>query len=354
LFGFIIIILSKTTTTAAQPSMNKLVLLATILLSVFLAVTATQRVPVISEVFTARTFVEVKVDNVTRFSGPGVLAVNQPKGKRLVTLEVDGRKEEAIYKLERYDLGKSYEIVDWKGHNTTCHVRNETGVMPLVWGWLSEATYSSKKIDGKDYDYWSLTRGYATIELAVLPTAPGVPVFLFVHGAERDTTIKFNSWDPTAPREAHFDVPTTCSAHEGPHKKNVARSCVSRSTMISRAQAWVNAKVPYNQGGTYQGYREDCSGYVSMAWEASKPGLTTYTLPSISHPISKSSLQPGDILLCQSEHVVLFGGWSSSDHTHYVAFEETRPGEGTVKRLTPYPYWYNTGCFLPYRYNHVC
>jgi len=124
--------------------------------------------------------------------------------------------------------------------------------------------------------------------------------------------------------------------------------------MISRAQVWVDRHIPYSQTTTYEGYREDCSGYVSMAWGTSKPGYTTFTMHEIAHPISKNELSPGDVLLCASEHVVLFGGWANSQHSEYTSYEETRPGEGTVKRVTPYPYWYNTACFKPYRYNSVC
>lgn len=129
---------------------------------------------------------------------------------------------------------------------------------------------------------------------------------------------------------------------------------MARSTMVSRAQTWVDNHVPYDQSKTYDGYRTDCSGFVSMAWELSKPGLTTQTLPSVSTNIGKDSLQPGDALLCESEHVVLFGGWTDSTKTHYIAYEETRPGEGTVKRATPYPYWSSTSCFHPVRSNNVC
>jgi len=124
--------------------------------------------------------------------------------------------------------------------------------------------------------------------------------------------------------------------------------------MINRADVWVVNHVPYNQGATYGGYREDCSGYVSMAWETSKPGYTTFTMPGISKEITKAELQNGDVLLCTTEHVVLFGGWADASHANYIAYEETRPGEGTVKRVTPYPYWYNTGCFIPHRYDSVC
>lgn len=131
-------------------------------------------------------------------------------------------------------------------------------------------------------------------------------------------------------------------------------TCIGRSTIQSRGQDWVNKKVPYSQSGTHDGYRTDCSGFVSMAWELSKPGLTTYTMHTVAHNISKDSLQVGDALNCDSEHIVLFAGWSDSSKTHYIAMEETRPGEGTVKRVTPYPYWSNQGCFHPIRYNNVC
>jgi hypothetical protein len=42
--------------------------------------------------------------------------------------------------------------------------------------------------------------------------------------------------------------------------------CVARNTMIARGQSWVDKHVPYNQQGSYEGYRTDCSGFVSMCW----------------------------------------------------------------------------------------
>ena len=35
---------------------------------------------------------------------------------------------------------------------------------------------------------------------------------------------------------------------------------IKRNLIHLRAAVWVANKVPYNQDGTYQGYREDCSG----------------------------------------------------------------------------------------------
>jgi len=204
------------------------------------------------------------------------------------------------------------------------------------------------------YDVWTLTMGYGTVAVATRGNTPG---YFFLTGEVRNISVQFMSWQNAITNTSTFDIPNNCMRANEAVKEKIAPGqvgCEQRSTMIARAQVWVDNHVPYNQGGTYQGYREDCSGYVSMAWETSKPGYTTFTLPQISSPITKSELQDGDVLLCTTEHVVLFGGWADSSKTQYVAFEETRPGEGTVRRVTPYPYWYNTGCFRPYRYHNVC
>src|SRR5450759_2687295 len=70
----------------------------------------------------------------------------------------------------------------------------------------------------------------------------------------------------------------------------------TRDDIIARAKVWVEAHVPYDQRGRYQAYREDCSGFVSMAWGLPASGLTTYTLPTVSQPITRDDLQLGDIL----------------------------------------------------------
>ena len=68
--------------------------------------------------------------------------------------------------------------------------------------------------------------------------------------------------------------------------------------MISRGQDWVNKKVPYSQNATHDGYRTDCSGFVSMCWELAKPGLHTWTMHEVAHNISKNDLQAGDAMNC--------------------------------------------------------
>jgi len=330
-------------------------LLALLAVASFLGLSGAATLPAISEVFSAATTIQIATKtNITVISGTGVFISDQPHNKRFERFNVTdrNRQHENVYRLERYDLRKSFEIITRNGVNSSCHVRPEEGQIPLFWDWLKEAQHSTVSIGGVTYDYWSLTRGFATVGVAVTASAPNQPVYLIVDGAERVTRIKFDTWDTSPPKEAHFDIPPTCNGEADREQTSVG--CVSRNTMIARAQVWVDNHVPYSQSGSYQGYRTDCSGYVSMAWETSKPGYTTFTMHDIAHPISKNDLAPGDVLLCASEHVVLFGGWTSGAKNQYIAFEETRPGEGTVKRATPYPYWYNTGCFKPYRYNSVC
>ncbi|WP_328747732.1 peptidoglycan-binding protein [Streptomyces sp. NBC_00285] len=129
----------------------------------------------------------------------------------------------------------------------------------------------------------------------------------------------------------------------------------TRADIIRRAKLWVAAKVPYSMSAYWgDGYRQDCSGFVSMAWNL--PGNEwTGSLDQYGVRIAKDDLQPGDMLLFHNpdnpqsgSHVVLFGGWTDYTHTYYLAYEETRPS--ARKQATPYAYWSNSARYVAYRY----
>lgn len=129
----------------------------------------------------------------------------------------------------------------------------------------------------------------------------------------------------------------------------------TRTEIIDRAEKWVAAKVPYNMSAYWSdGYRQDCSGYVSMAWNL--PGNEwTGSLHTYATKITKEELQPGDMLLFHNpadptngSHVVLFGGWTDYTQGYYTAYEQTRPA--TRRIATPYAYWTNPSKYVPYRY----
>ncbi|SFY43667.1 peptidoglycan-binding protein [Streptomyces atratus] len=129
----------------------------------------------------------------------------------------------------------------------------------------------------------------------------------------------------------------------------------SRAAIINRAKKWVSADVPYSMVKYWSdGYRQDCSGFVSMAWNL--PGNEwTGSLAAFGTRIAREELQPGDILLfhnpadpSKGSHVTIFGGWTDYTHTHYTAYEQTKPH--TRKKTTPMAYWTNSGKYVAYRY----
>jgi hypothetical protein len=129
------------------------------------------------------------------------------------------------------------------------------------------------------------------------------------------------------------------------------------SEAIERARSWTMAGVGYNAGGSftnqYGTYRTDCSGYVSMALGL-PTSYTTGTLESVTFPIAKDGLEPGDILNNPapgpSGHVVLFAGWADEAQTRYFAYEQSPSGGAHLSEI-PYPYWPGYGVFTPRRYN---
>jgi hypothetical protein len=129
----------------------------------------------------------------------------------------------------------------------------------------------------------------------------------------------------------------------------------TRAEVLKRAAFWFKRGVPYSQQRSYpdpQGkkYRTDSSGYVSMAWGL-PDSLTTQTLPTVSHPIAKDELLPGDVLLNPDRHVLIFAGWANKEKTMYVAYEQTPPR--VQHHAVPYPSYDHRNEYLPYRYNNI-
>lgn len=138
-----------------------------------------------------------------------------------------------------------------------------------------------------------------------------------------------------------------------------------------RPTAW---GVPYSQTkyakedgtpvGTHsdQGWRTDCSGFVSMCYNLRTSSGLPYssytremaTLKSKFYQISPKALQPGDFMLASdvwgspSPHAVLFYGWANDAHTQYWALEQTTTSthNGTILRVRDFPGKY----YRPFRY----
>jgi hypothetical protein len=126
-----------------------------------------------------------------------------------------------------------------------------------------------------------------------------------------------------------------------------------RRQILARAEHWVAQRVPYNQGAYHEGYRTDCSGYVSMCWGL-RDSLVTSTMPQVAHRIVKEDLRAGDILLntdAATGHVIVFDRWADYAHNSYVGYELCP--QGTRHHVIPYPYYSGLGKYEPYRYNNA-
>ena len=122
----------------------------------------------------------------------------------------------------------------------------------------------------------------------------------------------------------------------------------SRQRTLQRAATWLTAnggrQVPYSQSSVRKdGYRQDCSGYASMALGLPKPGTNTVGLATdrrLTRPISMNELEPGDLVIdatgtSNTRHVVIFEKWNDSVHRSYAAYEQ-RGGDGTDHRSLTY------------------
>jgi hypothetical protein len=145
---------------------------------------------------------------------------------------------------------------------------------------------------------------------------------------------------------------------------------ITRDEILARAASWLTENdggpVPYSQTAYWTDsngtYREDCSGFVSMAWHlvsdsSNNWGDTTWTLPNVATAESFSALQPGDILDYTAEHTFLFAGWVDQAAGTFDYYAESNPKDPTHyseanindSQLEGWP----TGDYTAYRYNNI-
>lgn len=128
---------------------------------------------------------------------------------------------------------------------------------------------------------------------------------------------------------------------------HAAATPMYRYEIINRANSWLTAnngtRVPYDQNRTWtDGYRQDCSGYASMAAKLDKPGPNTVELNTATwtSPISMSELKRGDLVIDaigdgNNRHAVIFDRWTDTSKTRYFAYEQ-RGDWGTDYRSRTY------------------
>ena len=136
-----------------------------------------------------------------------------------------------------------------------------------------------------------------------------------------------------------------------------AAGAITRDQVLTRAKAWVDAGVAYSQVTYTGGYRQDCSGFVSMAWstgddlhhlDAAAGRPPDYESRRCCLETSFWTTRARTSMSCCSR------GWANAAHTSYDAYEMTPP-----KAYAPtmdYPYWSwfaYSGYYRPFRYNAI-
>lgn len=148
---------------------------------------------------------------------------------------------------------------------------------------------------------------------------------------------------------------------------------ISRSEVIHRAATmWPAGTVPYSQDTIHPGtgYRQDCSGFVSMCWAISPNaspggwgGLNTVTLVTGGYmsEINPADLKPGDAVgICgpntggDDGHIVIFERWYNDDPAddRYWCFEQMGGTKGPTHRVITYPYP-SSGPWKSYRFRDI-
>ncbi|WP_406008728.1 peptidoglycan-binding protein [Streptomyces sp. NBC_00637] len=195
----------------------------------------------------------------------------------------------------------------------------------------------------------------AAAAAATLGAAHAVPAVAAPQTADRPGVPAGDEPETPQGGKAPLHGPAGQPARPGGLAGPVKTPPTTRADIIRRAKQWVSAEVPYSMSTYwYDGYRQDCSGFVSMAWNL--PGNEwTGSLHQYGTRITKEELQPGDILLFHNpsnpekgSHVVLFGGWTDYTHSSYLVYEQTRPT--SRRQPTPYAYWSHSDRYVPYRY----
>jgi hypothetical protein len=131
---------------------------------------------------------------------------------------------------------------------------------------------------------------------------------------------------------------------------------LTEADILYRAHTvWPPGTVPYSQSNVHQpdGYRADCSGYVSMCWDTGPAGGNTVNMVgAVMYEISPADLAPGDAIgKCgpgtegDYGHIQLFEGWAG-DGALWI-WEQAGGTWGPQRRwLSAIPWGYK-----PYRFN---
>lgn len=144
-----------------------------------------------------------------------------------------------------------------------------------------------------------------------------------------------------------------CAAH------SAITGGLTRAQILARAKPWVTANVYYSHDdchtdGEGRMYRQDCSGFVSMAWGLDRSYRTASFVEDTGDWTSLKgwgSMQPGDAAV-KNGHIALFVRWANTAHTSMIMWEESTWNVGTIEQTFSISYL-NGDNYHPIRYTRI-
>lgn len=183
----------------------------------FAVFTSSQRAPSIPSTFSANGVTQLiyttsNGENAT-LTGKADYTSDEEAKMHLYDERIDSSEHDyfEIYRLERWDQGKAYEILH--GQSTGCNVTLLTGSISSPWAWVASAQFHGAQVfRGKLTDFWSLSEGNVTREVGVLHVGPSFPiVFIRSNRNTRAThTFVIEYFNPKKPKPVNFQVPSQC------------------------------------------------------------------------------------------------------------------------------------------------
>lgn len=180
------------------------------------AMCATPPRPNIANTFEARAIVSIRTEKIHHLNGLGGYAYDQSAGKGVEDFIFPGNFR--VFELERFDLGKGYEIDS--RNRSLCHEGKLPTTAPHPFEWLKTAHYDGSRRFGKvQVDVWNSTiPGGVHVAMGVFDTgtkAPTRPVFIAAEKTRKDGDREFRlleilEWGTRTPPAAVFNVPKEC------------------------------------------------------------------------------------------------------------------------------------------------
>jgi hypothetical protein len=128
-------------------------------------------------------------------------------------------------------------------------------------------------------------------------------------------------------------VGTPCSVSR---QKILSSTSTARQRAIQRGFKWLDDDVPYSQSASHEGYRTDCSGFVSMCWELGESSNTSALFGGdANHALgSWNDLLPADAVVKRG-HVMMFVAFDDASHDGICVLEQSSTKNDMQFRVHP-------------------